>query len=642
MQAFADFLSCRKITDNLTVEVASGTGPYDQPFEFYDIDLEQHAEVTFLGNQNLFRHENRPAGSILGSFINVNNFVIRDFNFYGSIPNEGFYLIHLAGQIPSIKFVNNNFTIRREQNFGMSIGRSVYFNLRNVFGYTVSNRLDIDSTSQKVIIDSCVFSGGFRQVEINYSNSSISNSSFLDFYNAIRLNFGFMEVLNNRFDIQTINAVGSPIRPESVGILSYETVGIYAKNEFFASAPNSQLPVFMSLTTMRHQYNTRVCNNVVRDLQTNNYSLILNLQNRGTTQIIGNTFELLDRQNQNPTNQRIRLNIVSQPDSYLDFHNNIIILNDFQHQGNIEHHLIRFVNPQNINWDHNIYYWDTTKNNTQFAVFHNSPISHPSFRDWQQNNYLGLDQNAQFINPNLVRPEPNWLIPTNPSVIQSGLSPNPPYLSHDFRDSTRLNPTTPGAFEYYAIECPEVSDVTWDFVSPNSVAVNWNANFLPKWYYAKWGPSGFSFPNQATHSSITPVREITIPNVPQFKCIDLYLNTYCEEPYTDSSKWTGPFRICNSHWLGLDEASMAHSNSFYLFPNPNSGSFTLAVHNLRQSTQLDAILSNSNGQNVYSGQHTIHPNHPELHFDFNNLSKGIYLMRIKTEAQVSMQKLVIR
>ena len=80
--------------------------------------------------------------------------------------------------------------------------------------------------------------------------------------------------------------------------------------------------------------------------------------------------------------------------------------------------------------------------------------------------------------------------------------------------------------------------------------------------------------------------------------------------------------------------------SYNLFPNPNTGEFTLNISSL-QNQKVTINLVNINGKTVYSDMLNIKG---ELNkkFDFTGYSKGIYFMRIIANNEVYNEKIIIQ
>ena len=86
---------------------------------------------------------------------------------------------------------------------------------------------------------------------------------------------------------------------------------------------------------------------------------------------------------------------------------------------------------------------------------------------------------------------------------------------------------------------------------------------------------------------------------------------------------------------GINEYSQANIE---LYPNPNNGEFTIAINNISESYKMTII--NSIGQEVYS--ESISNINYKKTFDFKNLSKGIYSLRLSGKNDVIYKKMIIQ
>ncbi|MEI7597138.1 MAG: proprotein convertase P-domain-containing protein [Bacteroidota bacterium] len=75
-----------------------------------------------------------------------------------------------------------------------------------------------------------------------------------------------------------------------------------------------------------------------------------------------------------------------------------------------------------------------------------------------------------------------------------------------------------------------------------------------------------------------------------------------------------------------------------VFPNPNDGRFTLNLATLEKTNTLE--LKNIQGQLIFSKTISVYSNYNEL-FDFSNLAKGIYYLKVSNRNDTSISKIII-
>ena len=79
---------------------------------------------------------------------------------------------------------------------------------------------------------------------------------------------------------------------------------------------------------------------------------------------------------------------------------------------------------------------------------------------------------------------------------------------------------------------------------------------------------------------------------------------------------------------------------FKLFPNPNPGSFTIQINSEKEETAVLKIIS-LHGQLLYSDIFKLQHGIQDLPVHLNKISNGIYIVKITTPSQTSIQKTII-
>ncbi len=83
------------------------------------------------------------------------------------------------------------------------------------------------------------------------------------------------------------------------------------------------------------------------------------------------------------------------------------------------------------------------------------------------------------------------------------------------------------------------------------------------------------------------------------------------------------------------------SNAFTLYPNPNTGEFSILFSETLKGDALVSILSTT-GSMLYSKQITISQSQQTESFNVSELNRGLYFIRVETRNGSSIQKLVIK
>jgi hypothetical protein len=100
-------------------------------------------------------------------------------------------------------------------------------------------------------------------------------------------------------------------------------------------------------------------------------------------------------------------------------------------------------------------------------------------------------------------------------------------------------------------------------------------------------------------------------------------------PNQNADGYITMFDVSNFTAIGIVEHSIpVKSNSFILFPNPNSGSFTIQLNeNIKESVNIQVF--NTLGQNVYSVKNI--RDKREIPLQLNSLKEGIYFVNLSNQ-----------
>jgi Secretion system C-terminal sorting domain/Ig-like domain CHU_C associated len=116
---------------------------------------------------------------------------------------------------------------------------------------------------------------------------------------------------------------------------------------------------------------------------------------------------------------------------------------------------------------------------------------------------------------------------------------------------------------------------------------------------------------------------------------------------TTSYTVTGTTAFCSSATLstvtldvctGIEE--IKHLQKAKIFPNPNNGAFTISIENA-MFKGLNVSISNVIGETVFSATYVNTTISFKKEITLNSLTKGIYYIRLETEEDVKIEKLII-
>jgi len=94
---------------------------------------------------------------------------------------------------------------------------------------------------------------------------------------------------------------------------------------------------------------------------------------------------------------------------------------------------------------------------------------------------------------------------------------------------------------------------------------------------------------------------------------------------------------------GITEFNSTNENHFSVYPNPNNGTFTITstLWHMCETNEISLEIFNSLGQQIYSQQ--IKSTNGEINetIDLNNITSGIYFVRVRDGNNYAEQKLII-
>jgi alpha-tubulin suppressor-like RCC1 family protein len=94
-----------------------------------------------------------------------------------------------------------------------------------------------------------------------------------------------------------------------------------------------------------------------------------------------------------------------------------------------------------------------------------------------------------------------------------------------------------------------------------------------------------------------------------------------------------------TQYSDLQKVEFTHESSITVFPNPNNGNFNITIRSKTEKVFIS--LMNAVGQTVYQSSEEINESLLSKDFNFGSLSKGVYVLTVKTTDDYDVVKIVI-
>lgn len=120
---------------------------------------------------------------------------------------------------------------------------------------------------------------------------------------------------------------------------------------------------------------------------------------------------------------------------------------------------------------------------------------------------------------------------------------------------------------------------------------------------------------------------------PTIDTITTFFSDLCEDGIISM------FTIPNLTTVGLEDVKNVKNINLILYPNPNSGKFNLRLSNM-PNEKVNISVTNIVGQQIYKSDN-VEVNENDIQLDLVNLSKGIYLISLKTAEKTRTAKFVV-
>jgi hypothetical protein len=254
-----------------------------------------------------------------------------------------------------------------------------------------------------------------------------------------------------------------------------------------------------------------------------------------------------------------------------------------------------------------------------------------NFGDSQEMNALAWTNNGHASNHRSLIKWNFDNIPSNATVISADLTL---FYNPSSVNAGGLHSATSGTNDAYLLKVTS----SWD-----ENTVTWNNQPTTTTVNQVYLPASISPTQDYTNIDVTALVQdlISDPNANNGLMLQLLTESYyrcllfASSDHPDASKHP-KLNLC---YTVLDNAISEYasgSDEFSIYPNPNTGSFTITLKDLKNSNQIE--IFNSIGELVYSNYKIDHSSDKQLNFSF---ASGIYFARLIGKDKSLTKKIVI-
>jgi PKD repeat protein len=539
---FTDFFNlanCGSISGAITLNVAPGTGPYNEQFIIENIGgLSAINSITINGNGEIVEfnttNNNQPAVITLekASHITIQNLIVRNLgtslgygihmrdsahhntikncqieipqnttsnNFAGVVLGSGNTAI-----IGAPNFPHNN-TIEDNTITGGYYGVTIIGNGNGVANRAVGNKL-INNT-----IHDFYFYGLYSRSQEDYE---YSGNDFARPTRAQLSSFYGMYFINEHWGGDIFkNQIHDPFAQVSSTSVMYPFFTSGANGD--ASKPNN------------------FYNNIFYNLTNNGTLYALYNSSSSFWNYYHNSFHVDDV---NPTAGLTYLIYFLGTSNSVEFRNNVVSM---RRSGTSVKELLRISGSGTRVFDNNAYWIDL---NVGASSFGTSTGLSATFADWQTANPT-WDANSVFIDPDFTFPQGGLLIPQVGAIY--GLGANLlSIVPTDYLDSLRPNPPSSGAFEFAPPACSDPFSLDTVSLTTSSATITWGQVGNVTQWDIEWGPVGFVAGTAGVGSGTVTTNPHTISSLTPGNCYDVYIRANCTNFNQGVGSWVGPLQFC--------------------------------------------------------------------------------------------------
>ncbi|MCB0804589.1 MAG: choice-of-anchor J domain-containing protein [Bacteroidales bacterium] len=544
--SFTDFASAANLgglAGPVTIEVVSGTGPYNEQVLLGELPNSSATNtISLFGNGETLAFLSTDTDLRATLTLDGTDYITIDsLNIIALGENTGEYgwAVWLANNADFNTFTACTFTATMN---ATGTGFAAFVTSNSSTGATTAGL-----AASHLTVDNCVASGGYYCMVINgpsnapYSESNIiTNNEIRDFY------YYGLYIRGNNNSLFSENLIHRPDRPSvttayMVYLTSNMNGSVVTKNritKFAGSSSTTSTAYGIYGTTLSADLNSDllITNNVISgfdNMDGINYGMYFSTSiDAGYLKIYHNSVSVDNIDH--PDTDIIRGFYHTGTNANLELINNIFAVTS--NSSGIKYCMYLASNTASVVSDHNdlfmgavagtnhIGYWDAT--------------SYTTLTDWQAANGGIFDQNSLDVDPLFSSPSTGNLSPGNPLIDNIGMDLTA-IVPDDINGVIRSNTPDPGAYEFDVTGCIQPSNLMADNILGSQADLFWTDNNSPSasMWDIELGPAGFTPTGIPTASNVTN-NPYTYTGLSPNSDYDWYVRAVCGAD--DTSSWVGP------------------------------------------------------------------------------------------------------
>lgn len=539
--SFSDFfniVNCGGIAGPIILNVAPGTGPYNEQVLMENIGgTSAINSITINGNGEVLQIDNASqpeVGTITmdgSSFVTVNNLIIR------ALGTSRGYGVHMKNGANNNKI--NNCQIEIPQNTTLSTFAGV------VLGSGTTPIAAAPNFPFANTIEDNTITGGYYGITLNGNGNGAANLAVGNkiLNNTIHDFFFYGIYSRSQDDLEIIgNDIARTLRTSLSSFYGIYFIGDHwganiSKNAIhdpFGPVKNTSIiyAVFWSSASGSVAKPSNFYNNILYNL--NNNGTLYALWNASTNNwnMYHNSVDIDDV---TPTAGLTYLVYLSGTSNGVNIKNNVFAL---RRAGTSVKHMLYILGTGTRDINNNGYFVDYTQGTTSFA---STGVVSNTFNDWQNNSTF--DANSVFVNPGYLFATGGILVPTVGAL--SGLGQNLlSIVPADYLDTLRANPPDAGAFEFNPPACSDPFALDTVSITTSSILAGWNQTGSVTQWDVEWGPRGFVSGTAGSNNATTSSKPYNITSLVPGNCYDIYVRANCSNLNQGVGVWVGPLEVC--------------------------------------------------------------------------------------------------
>ncbi|MCH8546931.1 MAG: GEVED domain-containing protein [Cryomorphaceae bacterium] len=543
-QEFFDALECGGVTAPVIVNVAAGSGPYNEEVYAGPIGgVDSINTITINGNGNTLAHDasgsaDRTTLTLDGaSWITFDNLIIE-----ANGSTHG-WVMHMTNGVEHVAV--RNCSILASTTITGTFSAGIVASGSNTSAITYGDNASF------VTIENNFFEGGYYAVSLNGegSNNNSPGNKVLNNVMVDQRYYGLYLRAQENLEVMG-NDISRPDRDN--GTIFYALTarngmpgGRIMNNRIHNTHGNLSgntstiycLDFRTNSTSMDANNPLVVANNQVYDIQGEGLFYGIYTSNSQHTKIYHNTI-VMDESSASHT-AATRMFYTTTTATGQAFKNNIIYMN----RGNSgDQHLV-WVNTatSDVEIDNNVYFAPNLSDANVYFGRYSTDFS--DLTDWQTANGGIYDQNAIDFDPTFIGGTvPDRYRPGAGAIKSLGANVQS-LVPVDYDSVSRPTDPDPGAYEFTPLPCTGISDFTVDSLYPGGAVVSWTSDNITEWQ-VEWDSCGFVPGSQLGNldPTVTTNQGYVLDSLPMGECICVHVREAC--PQGGYGPWSDPIEIC--------------------------------------------------------------------------------------------------